>query len=327
MLDNNTKYIYEVYRLKSVSLAAKKLYISQPALSSAIKKTEQTLGTPIFNRKTFPFSLTPEGKIYIDAVEKILSIEQEAKHKILDLAEIKSGTLRIGAATHISYYVIPKICELFHQKYPQIEISIEHTDSSNLIQLLKQNEVDLIFASNEVDASNCNIIPLFEENFIVILPEKYRENIIFEQYALSYDEVVNRSYNENKKIKDMSIFHGIEFIYAPHNTNIYKKRKLLFGETGITPYVTSNLSRQQLNYNLMLAGLGAFFTTDAVIATMRNDNKSLFFAIDDIEAKQSFNIIYQHDEQALSTKITKEFSTIATQLFNKDNPLKILTYF
>lgn len=326
MIDNWSRYIYEVYRLKSVSLAAKKLYISQPALSSAIKKVEKELGTAIFNRKTFPFTLTIEGRIYIDAIEKMLSIENETKHKILDLADVKSGILRIGASTHISYYAIPKICEIFHQKYPQIEISVEHTDTASLMQLLKQNRVDLIFTSNEFDTKNMNVIPLFEENYIVVLPKKYAQSSIFKPYTLTYDEIVNRSYDKSKKVEDMSIFQGIEFIYAPHSTNVYKKRKLLFGESGLSPYITSNLTRQQLNYNLMLAGLGALFTTDAVAATMGENKECLYFAIDDIEAKQDFNIIYQKDEQSLSIKIIEEFASVAKDLFNRENPLSILAF-
>ena len=54
MLNTTARYIYTVYRLTSVSLAAQELYISQPALSRAIKKAETELGVPIFNRKTLP---------------------------------------------------------------------------------------------------------------------------------------------------------------------------------------------------------------------------------------------------------------------------------
>ena len=84
MISTTAKYIYTVYKLKSVSVAAEKLYISQPALSRAIKKAESELGSPIFNRKTLPFSLTAEGKVYIENIEKILKIEQEAVEKIKD---------------------------------------------------------------------------------------------------------------------------------------------------------------------------------------------------------------------------------------------------
>ena len=94
MLGTTTKYIYTVYRLKSFSLAAQELFISQPALSRAIKKVEEGLGAPIFNRKTVPVSLTAEGKIYIDAIEKMLEIEQNAVDNVHDIKNLQFYNVR-----------------------------------------------------------------------------------------------------------------------------------------------------------------------------------------------------------------------------------------
>ena len=88
MLGTTAKYIYTVYRLKSFSLAAEELFISQPSLSRAIKKAEVGLGAPIFNRKTLPISLTAEGKIYIEAIEKMLQIEKNATERVNDSKHI-----------------------------------------------------------------------------------------------------------------------------------------------------------------------------------------------------------------------------------------------
>ena len=65
------KYVYEVYREKSFSKAAQNLYISQPSLSARIKKIEEEIGVPLFDRSTSPLQLTEAGRIYIDAAEEI----------------------------------------------------------------------------------------------------------------------------------------------------------------------------------------------------------------------------------------------------------------
>ena len=57
---------------KVFSKAAQKLYITQPALSTAIKKVEKKIGSPIFDRSTSPIGLTPSGEVYIDAIENFL---------------------------------------------------------------------------------------------------------------------------------------------------------------------------------------------------------------------------------------------------------------
>lgn len=62
---NGMKYVYEVYKERSFSNAARNLYISQPALSGMIKKIEKNIGMPLFDRSTTPIQLTECGKKYI----------------------------------------------------------------------------------------------------------------------------------------------------------------------------------------------------------------------------------------------------------------------
>ena len=68
------EYVYTVYEEKSFSRAAKKLFMTQPALSAAVKKVESTLGLPIFDRSHSPLRLTDAGQAYIDAVQKLMPL-------------------------------------------------------------------------------------------------------------------------------------------------------------------------------------------------------------------------------------------------------------
>ena len=72
------EYVYTIYEEKSFSAAAKKLYMTQPALSAAVKKIEGELGLPIFDRSHSPLRLTDAGQAYIEAAEKILNTEKPA---------------------------------------------------------------------------------------------------------------------------------------------------------------------------------------------------------------------------------------------------------
>lgn len=65
------KYVYEVYKERSFTKAAQNLYISQPSLSARIKKIEEIIGEPLFDRSTTPLQLTEVGKVYIEAAEEI----------------------------------------------------------------------------------------------------------------------------------------------------------------------------------------------------------------------------------------------------------------
>ena len=105
-------YIYEIYRCGSFSAAARNLYITQPAISIAVKKEEQELGQPIFERSSSRLLLTDAGRAYIDAVEKLHRIEDDLKIYCNDLSNLKTGALRIGASSFfLSINVLPVVSE------------------------------------------------------------------------------------------------------------------------------------------------------------------------------------------------------------------------
>ncbi len=320
MISTTARYVYTVYRTKSVSLAAEELFISQPALSRAIKKAETELGAPIFNRKTLPFSLTPQGKLYIDAIEKALQLEKETAEKINDIRHVQGGTLRIGTSLHLSFYVIPKVLKEFQKQYPHVDIHIVMTDTEKLYEQLQKENVDLVFMSGESAPSDCHVVNLLQERFVVAMPRSMVTEAL-RPYALNHKELLSGHFDPQQEINDMSVFRNVSFIYSPPHTNVQKKRTMLFGKSDMAPYVTSNASRQQLNYNLMRTGFGALLTTDANIATMPPDPDCSFFALGGSEAKQDFSLIHIKKDTDVSSRIVQEFISTATTFFACDHPL------
>ena len=73
------EYVYAVYQERSFSRAAQRLFISQPALSSKVKKVEERVGAPLFYRSTNPIRLTPAGKCYVEAVEQVMGLVLRSK--------------------------------------------------------------------------------------------------------------------------------------------------------------------------------------------------------------------------------------------------------
>jgi len=180
----------------------------------------------------------------------------------------------------------------------------------------------LIFISGGTQVDDCCSVALFSEKFVVAMPPHMASASLL-PYAVGHKELVDGSYDSSKEVHDMSLFHGIEFIYSPPNSNIHKKRSILLGKSDISPYITSNAGRQQLDFNLMCSGFGAMLTTDANIATMSPDSSCMYFVLGETAAKQSFSIAYTQKESAC---IINEFVNTAKTLFSSGNPLKQLTY-
>ena len=89
-------YVYEVYKERSFSKAAENLYISQPALSAMIKKVENKVGMPLFDRSTNPIQLTDCGKRYIKTAEKIMDLDERFKNS----DQLRTYEFRIKGDSH-----------------------------------------------------------------------------------------------------------------------------------------------------------------------------------------------------------------------------------
>lgn len=90
------EYVMEIAKEGSFSKAAQKLYISQPALSGAIKKIEKELyGISLFDRNVNPVALTPAGQYYLEKTRKIYELSNEMEQHFAELAGIRSGVINI----------------------------------------------------------------------------------------------------------------------------------------------------------------------------------------------------------------------------------------
>ena len=118
-----------IYQERSFSKAAQKLYVSQPWLSSVVKKVEQEIKTPLFNRSTNPISLTPAGEYYIQQVEKVMAIETDMREHFTALNG--PGTeLHIGSSMFFCTYVLPQLFKEFQEQNPQITLTLTEGSSA-----------------------------------------------------------------------------------------------------------------------------------------------------------------------------------------------------
>ena len=103
---NEWDYVYEVYKERSFSAAAKNLFVSQPALSTAVKKLEESLGITIFDRSGSPLSLTEAGRVYIAALEEIRAIDRRMREQLADLSALQSGHIVVGGENFVTLFCI-----------------------------------------------------------------------------------------------------------------------------------------------------------------------------------------------------------------------------
>lgn len=126
----------------SFTKAAEQLYISQPAISKAIKNLEQEYKTTLFIRKRNSIELTTEGKSFLIYTNKIIAIYAEMEEKFLHKNEEFPDFIDVGVSTTLSNYIIPKIIAKFRLQFPQTRFNIISNNSENIENLILNEDTD-----------------------------------------------------------------------------------------------------------------------------------------------------------------------------------------
>ena len=285
------KYVYEVYREKSFSKAAKSLYVSQPALSSTVARLEKELGFHIFDRSKQPLGLTPQGRVYIELIEEIIESENNMRRKIRELSDMSYGNLTIGGQSYTAYYLMSEICGEFHKEYPKVSVKLDIGnvgESDVLWERLKNNELDLLFSYKTHDNYICESI--FTERMVIAMHRSMPYAKGLEPFALTWDEVAFGKYDKSKEIEDMTIFKDVEFLEFGKGSVTTRKMDELVGNYKLSPYKIENVRHSGMHYNLMCTGVGAVMTTDFHISKNKYQAENLLFFIP--KSQKSYRTTY-----------------------------------
>ena len=146
------RVFYTVARCGSLTKAAEELYISQPAVSQAIKQLENQLGTPLFNRMHKGMELSAQGgELIFSDIEKALQLLSGVEDRLSELKKSATGTLRIGASEMIFQYVLADKIVEYHKLYPQVKIDLISDVSPKIIDCLKSDRCDIGFLNLPIE--------------------------------------------------------------------------------------------------------------------------------------------------------------------------------
>ena len=310
-------YVYEVYKEKSFTVAAKNLYISQPALSAAIKKVEQKIGTELFDRNSNPIALTDAGRAYIRAVEQMYCIQKDFVYELNDLDQSKTGYLSVSAATLVSFFLLPRIMREFARRYPGIRLELNEGSSAVLREKLLLGEIDLLldydFDPQEYDAS-----PILDENILLAVPAEAAVNEVLKESRLTAEDVkVRRHLSADCPPIDARALDGETFLLLKRGNDMYERAKGIFVEQGFEPKSIIYLDQQMTSFNAARAGLGVAFVTDTLVRSGMDDGSVYFYKINSPRARRTLYI--GRKAGRYSSRTTKEFIRIAEEVCRELN--------
>ena len=300
------KYVYEVYKERSFTKAAQNLYISQPSLSARIKKIEEIIGAPLFDRSTTPLQLTEVGKVYIEAAEEITQIEQRVENYINDLAGLKTGNLAVGASTLFAAYVVPSLITQFNQKFPDVHIQLIEGNTAELEEMLGSNALDFVIDNYHYDSILYNKELYCEENILLAVPKHFAVNEELGMYQLSYKNIKNKNYlNQKYPAVPLGRFADLPFIMLTQGNDTRTRGDRLCRNVGFKPNIVLEFNQQSTAYMASSTQLGATFISDILVSQLPTFENLVYYKLDGEEAKRK--VFFYYKTHKYKTRVMEEF--------------------
>ncbi len=150
-------------RLGSFTRAAQELYLTQGAVSHAIKALEEQAGCRLFERAGRRVALTQSGEQFLRHVDKIMAEMKVARRGLDELTRWGHGRLRLGASTTACQYILPTVLREFKQSFPKCVISIDPGDHGRQVDQLLGGSIDLAIMLEPEGMKELAFAPLFED--------------------------------------------------------------------------------------------------------------------------------------------------------------------
>ncbi|SHL91105.1 hydrogen peroxide-inducible genes activator [Chitinophaga sp. CF418] len=180
------EYIVAVDTYRSFVIAAEKCFVTQPTLSMQIQKLEDELGVKIFDRSKLPVIPTEIGIEIIAQSRIILKENGKIKEIIGEHKKEVQGHLRVGIIPTLAPYLLPRILTGFMKKYPKVKLEIWEYPTEQIIQLLKQEQLDCGLLATPLHNPNLDEQPMFYESFVVYAA---KTNSLFEKKYIKPEDI------------------------------------------------------------------------------------------------------------------------------------------
>ena len=198
------EYIVAVDKYRHFVRAAESCNVTQSTLSSLIQKLETELDVIIFDRNSHPIRPTIMGEEVINQAKVLLYHASQLKEMVLSQKEQESGSLRMGIASTIAPYVLPKLFKQLSTYHPHIHLTVEEARIPNIIQKLERAELDVALLATPLQNKELLEIPIYKEEFVAYISPL---DALYEKETLSTDNlptenlwVLQEGYCPNKGI-------------------------------------------------------------------------------------------------------------------------------
>lgn len=167
------KYIVAVAEERHFGRAAERSFVSQPSLSASVKNLEEELGVTLFERGKRGVFLTEAGERIVEQARRALAEAERVKLVARQGRDPLKGTLRLGIIHTIAPYLLPGLVAALRRLTPEMPLDVEENITATLDRMLRAGELDAVILALPYEAPGVDVLPLYEENFEVVVPARH----------------------------------------------------------------------------------------------------------------------------------------------------------
>lgn len=167
------EYLVALDTHRQFVLAAEKCHVTQPTLSMQLQKLEEELGVLLFDRTTKGVRPTAVGVKVVQQARQVLREVQQLREVVQVEKEELVGELRLGIIPTLAPYLVPLFLVALVEHYPKLRVQVEELQSAQIIQQLKDNQLDIGLLVTPLDDRQLRELPILEEPFLGFISENH----------------------------------------------------------------------------------------------------------------------------------------------------------
>lgn len=255
------RYIIEIADAGNISMAGRKLGVSQPTLSTFLTNLENQLGMDLFIREKKRLTLTPAGKIYTDAARKILQTEEQTRQTIYRLTHQTTDTITIGATPLRGSIAVAQIFPLFSKRFPHVKIQIQEAYTEELQRLVRTGAVNYALGScYDTEIPDLDYIITSKEEVVLGVPAFHR-----------LAPLAAGSSSDNLVTIDIRQFSDSPFVMMSRGTTVRTISDNILSKAGLIPTIVFETNNNLVLSYMIRHGAGIGFLPCSAMAPNAED--------------------------------------------------------
>ncbi|MDF2958530.1 MAG: LysR family transcriptional regulator [Paenibacillus sp.] len=272
------QYFRTVAKMEHMTRAAQELRIAQPALSKTISRLEEHVGVPLFDRHGRQIRLNTFGKAFLSKVETALTLLEEGRKEVSELAGLEHGSIHLATST------LDRLSEPlgdFLSLHPEVSFRITQASMDEMSNLVEAGEVDICFTALPIERPGIRAVTVLNEDVYLAVPPGHR---LTGRNSVPLSEVVDEPFIGYKE----------GFLFQQMNDTFFRK-------AGITPNFVCRVDEPAAIASLVRAGLGVALTGGC---GRGGDSPLTLLSIEHPVCQRNFQLVW-HEKRYLSLAARK----------------------